>query len=44
MHGKIDNLSDTEVRAAKYEDKIYRLYDGGGLYDYGKGKNSLYDC
>lgn len=28
----IPPLSENEVRNAKYEDKIYRLFDGGGLY------------
>jgi hypothetical protein len=32
MDRKIDCLSEGEVDAAKYEAKIYRLYDGGGLY------------
>ena len=25
-------LSEAEVSAAMYEDKLYRLFDGGGLY------------
>lgn len=25
-------LSESEVQNAKYEDKVYRLFDGGGLY------------
>ena len=32
MQRKSDSLSDAEIKAAKYENKIYRLYDGGGLY------------
>lgn len=28
----IPPLSENKVRDAKYEDKIYRLFDGGGLY------------
>ena len=28
----IKSLSEAEVSAATYEDKIYRLFDGGGLY------------
>jgi len=29
---KIDCLSETEINSAKHEDRIYRLYDGDGLY------------
>jgi hypothetical protein len=29
---KIDQLSDHELREATHKDKLYRLYDGGGLY------------
>jgi hypothetical protein len=32
MPKMIRPLSESEVRDAKYEDKIYRLFDGGGLY------------
>lgn len=32
MDKQIDRLSDREVKEADYRDKIYRLYDGGGLY------------
>jgi hypothetical protein len=32
MHRKIDCLSEEQVSTAKCEDKIYRLYDGDGLY------------
>jgi len=32
MHRKINCLSEDAVGAAKHEDKIYRLYDGEGLY------------
>lgn len=32
MPKMIKPLSESEVRDAKYEDKIYRLFDGGGLY------------
>ena len=28
----IRQLSESEIRDVKYEDKIYRLFDGGGLY------------
>jgi len=28
----IPQLSESEIRDVKYEDKIYRLFDGGGLY------------
>jgi hypothetical protein len=32
MPNAIKPLSESEVRDAKYEDKIYKLFDGGGLY------------
>ncbi len=32
MERKINCLSEEIINAAKYEDKIYRLYDGEGLY------------
>ena len=32
MQRKSDSLSDAEIKAAKYENKIYKLYDGGGPY------------
>jgi hypothetical protein len=32
MQRKSNSLSDAEIKAAKYENKIYKLYDGGGLY------------
>lgn len=32
MHRKINRLSEDAVSAARHEDKIYRLYDGEGLY------------
>lgn len=32
MERKINCLSEDVINAAKHEDKIYRLYDGEGLY------------
>ena len=32
MLRKIDCLSEAEINAAKYDDHLYRLYDGDGLY------------
>ncbi len=32
MQRKINCLSEDVINAAKHSDKIYRLYDGEGLY------------
>lgn len=32
MPKRVDGLTEAQVSAAKYEDKVYRLFDGGGLY------------
>jgi hypothetical protein len=32
MHKKIDCLSDAEIKTARHEANLFRLYDGDGLY------------